>query len=114
MCDRISNTVHLLDQDGGFLSIIRSSQQSIKCPRGVCVDDKNNLYVGQRDTNTVTVNKCISNTVHLLDQDGGFLSIIRSSQQSIKCPRGVCVDDKNNLYVGQRDTNTVTVNKYLQ
>nr|XP_022341709.1 uncharacterized protein LOC111135708 [Crassostrea virginica] len=53
-------------------------------------------------------------TVHLLDQDGGFLSIILSLQQGIKNPRGVCVDDENNLYVGQYDTNTVTVYKYLQ
>ncbi|XP_078329841.1 uncharacterized protein LOC111111650 isoform X2 [Crassostrea virginica] len=56
----------------------------------------------------------VSKTVHLLDQDGGFLSIILSPQQGIKRPRGVCVDDENNLYVGQYDTNTVTVYKYLQ
>ena len=55
-----------------------------------------------------------SGTVHLLDQDGGFLSVILSSQQGIKCPHGVCVDDENNLYVGQYGTNTVTVYKYLQ
>ena len=57
MCDRASNTVHLLDQDGGFLPTILSSQQEIEYPRGVCVDDENNLYVGQNFTNTVSVYK---------------------------------------------------------
>ncbi|XP_078312611.1 uncharacterized protein LOC144619132 [Crassostrea virginica] len=50
-------------------------------------------------------------SVHLLDQDGGFLSVILSSQQGII---GLCVDDENNLYVGQALTTTVTVYKYLQ
>ncbi|XP_022343920.2 uncharacterized protein LOC111136997 [Crassostrea virginica] len=57
MCDFISKSVHLLDQDGGFLSIILSSQQGIEDRCGVCVDDENNLYVGQLYTNTVTVYK---------------------------------------------------------
>nr|XP_022339911.1 tripartite motif-containing protein 55-like isoform X3 [Crassostrea virginica] len=56
----------------------------------------------------------VSKSVHLLDQDGGFLSVILSEQQGIVFPCGLCVDDENNLYVGQFDTNTVTVYKYLQ
>ena len=55
-----------------------------------------------------------SESVHLLDQDGGFLSVILSRRQGIKHPRGVCVDEENNLYVGQYGTNTVTLYKYLQ
>ena len=57
MCDYISNTVDLLDQDGGFLSFILSPQQRVTSPLGVCVDDENNLYVGQFGTNTLTVYK---------------------------------------------------------
>ncbi|XP_078327960.1 uncharacterized protein LOC111117809 [Crassostrea virginica] len=59
VCDSVSETVHMLDQDGGFLSVILS-EQGIKRPRGVCVDDKNNLFVGQLSTNTVTVYKYLS------------------------------------------------------
>ncbi|XP_062577462.1 uncharacterized protein LOC134239297 [Saccostrea cucullata] len=54
----------------------------------------------------------ISNTVHLLDQDGQFLSLLLTPQQGVPFPRSVCVDDENNLYVGQY--NTLTVYKYLQ
>ena len=56
VCDDVSRTVHLLDQDGGFLSVILS-KQGIKNPLGLCVDNENNLFVGQYVTNTVTVYK---------------------------------------------------------
>ncbi|XP_078312641.1 uncharacterized protein LOC144619152 [Crassostrea virginica] len=72
-------------------------------PYGICTDVLGHILVCEG----------LSNTVHLLDQDGGFLAFILSPQQGIKYPCGVCVDDENNLYVGQI-TNTVTVYKYLQ
>ncbi|XP_022339902.2 uncharacterized protein LOC111134797 [Crassostrea virginica] len=73
-------------------------------PDGICTDVLGHILVCDN----------ASKSVHLLDQDGGFLSIILSSKQGIKGPLGVCVDDENNLHVGQRTTNTVTVYKYLQ
>ena len=73
-------------------------------PWGICTDVLGHILVCDN----------ASSTVHLLDQDGGFLSVILSSQQGIKSPRGVCVDEENNLYVGQYGTNTVSVYKYLQ
>ena len=76
-------------------------QGSGLCPCGICSDVLGHILV------------CDSSycTVHLLDQDRGFLSIIFSKQQGIK---SLCVDNENNLYVGQYGTNTVTVYKYLQ
>jgi tripartite motif-containing protein 2/3 len=55
-----------------------------------------------------------SKTVHLLDQDGQFLSLLLTPQHGVGRPHSVCVDDKNNLYVGQAHMNTVRVYKYLQ
>nr|XP_022340413.1 tripartite motif-containing protein 5-like isoform X2 [Crassostrea virginica] len=72
-------------------------------PFGICTNVLGHILVCDKD----------NKSVHLLDQDGGFLSIILSPQQGIKDPLGVCVDD-NYLYVGQSTTNTVTVYKYLQ
>ena len=47
VCDNVSKGVQLLDQQGSLLSVIRSPQQrGIQNPYCVCVDDKNNLYVG--------------------------------------------------------------------
>nr|XP_022342721.1 uncharacterized protein LOC111136272 [Crassostrea virginica] len=73
------------------------------CPYGICTDVLGHILL---------VNS-LNATVYLLDQDGGFLSVILSSQQGIYSPRDVCVDDENNLYVGQVN-NTVTLYKYLQ
>ena len=73
-------------------------------PWGICTDVLGHILVCDE----------ASKSVHLLDQDGGLLSFILSEQQGINHPRGLCVDDENNLYVGQYGTNTVTVYKYLQ
>uniref|UniRef100_K1PBA0 Tripartite motif-containing protein 2 n=1 Tax=Magallana gigas TaxID=29159 RepID=K1PBA0_MAGGI len=53
-------------------------------------------------------------TVHLLDQDGQFLSLLLTNQQGVYSPCSVCVDDENNLWLGQNITNRVAVYKYLQ
>ncbi|XP_022345841.2 uncharacterized protein LOC111138260 [Crassostrea virginica] len=73
-------------------------------PYGICTDVLGHILVCDN----------VSKTVHLLDQDGGFLSVILSSQQGIKSPCGLCVDDENNLYVGQFVNSKLTVYKYLQ
>ncbi|XP_065938560.1 tripartite motif-containing protein 3 [Magallana gigas] len=73
-------------------------------PHGICTDVLGHILVCNG----------ISATVHLLDQDGHFLSILLTEQQGVKCPYSVCVDDENNLWVGQHNTNRVKVYKYLQ
>ncbi|XP_078310568.1 uncharacterized protein LOC144618442 [Crassostrea virginica] len=81
-----------------------TGQGSLFLPYGICTDVLGHILVCD----------CYSNIVHLLDQDGGFLSVILSPQQGIKYPRGVYVDEENNLYVGQAVNTTLTVYKYLQ
>ena len=80
-----------------------TGQGSGFCPCGICTDVLGHILVCD----------FYSDTVHLLDKDGGLLSVILSSHQGIKYLCSVCLDDENNLYVGQRTTNTVTVYKYL-
>ncbi|XP_022341638.2 uncharacterized protein LOC111135663 isoform X2 [Crassostrea virginica] len=81
-----------------------TGQGLVLCPYGICTDVLGHILVCDG----------YSNIVYLLDQDGGFLSFILSPQQGISYPCCVCPDDENNLYVGQYNTNTVTVYKYLQ
>ena len=59
VCDDVSKTVQLLDQQGRLLSVISLPRKGGRIiPLSVCVDDKNNLYVGQFCfSNTVTVYK---------------------------------------------------------
>ncbi|XP_062593662.1 uncharacterized protein LOC134255182 [Saccostrea cucullata] len=82
-----------------------TGQESTFSPRGICTDVLGHILVVDR------YNK--SNTIHLLDEDGHFLTHILAQQQYSVCPRSVCVDDENNLYVGHLG-NTVRVYKYLQ
>ncbi|XP_062619554.1 uncharacterized protein LOC134281104 [Saccostrea cucullata] len=81
-----------------------TGQKSEFRPYGICTDVLGHILVCDS----------ISDTVHLLDQDGHFLSLLLTQQQGVKYPRSVCVDDENNLYVGQYDTNKLTVYKYLK
>ncbi|XP_062595263.1 uncharacterized protein LOC134256600 [Saccostrea cucullata] len=81
-----------------------TGQKSRFWPFGICTDVLGHIMVC--DSN--------SESVHLLDQDGQFLSLLLTQQQGVRRPRSVCVDDENNLYVGQRDTKTLTVYKYLK
>eukprot|EP00105_Crassostrea_gigas_P018428 XP_011436546.1 PREDICTED: tripartite motif-containing protein 2 [Crassostrea gigas] len=73
-------------------------------PSGICTDILGHIVVCETS----------SQTVHLLNQDGQFLSLLVLSQKGIENPRCVCVDDDNNLHVGDGDNNTVKVYKYLQ
>ncbi|XP_065938402.1 uncharacterized protein [Magallana gigas] len=73
-------------------------------PYGICTDVLGHILVCD----------VLGETVHLLDQDGRFLSLVLTPQQGVDYPYSVCVDDENNLRLGQILTNTVTVYKYLQ
>ncbi|XP_062584498.1 protein PML-like [Saccostrea cucullata] len=81
-----------------------TGQESVLSPYGICTDVLGHILVCDST----------SNNVHLLDQDGQFLSLLLTKQQGVHRPRSVCVDDENNLYVGQNLTNTLTVYKYLK
>jgi streptogramin lyase len=70
-------------------------------PFGICTDVLGHILVCDNH----------SNTVHLLDQDGQFLSRLLTN---LHCLLGMCVDDENNIYVGQDDSTTVSVYRYLQ
>jgi hypothetical protein len=82
-----------------------TGQAPVFWPRGICTDVLGHILVCD--------GYWIGDTVHLLDQDGQFLFLLLTGQNGVDSPRSVCVDDENNLYVGQYN-NTVKVFKYLQ
>uniref|UniRef100_K1Q1W3 Tripartite motif-containing protein 2 n=1 Tax=Magallana gigas TaxID=29159 RepID=K1Q1W3_MAGGI len=82
-----------------------TGQGSKFSPYGIC----NDLF-----GHIIVCNGCFgNNSLDIIDQDGRFLSLLLTQQQGIHL-RSLCVDDENNLHVGQLITNTVTVYKYLQ
>ncbi|XP_062591643.1 uncharacterized protein LOC134253149 [Saccostrea cucullata] len=80
-----------------------TGQKSLFDPYGICTDVLGHILVCDG----------YSGTVHLLDQDGQFLSLLLTPQQGVRSPCSVCVDDENNLYVGQTTT-ILTMYKYIQ
>lgn len=55
----------------------------------------------------------MSDSVHILDQNGKYLSKLLTPQE-LDCPISLLGDDENEIHVGQCNTNKVTVYKYLQ
>lgn len=80
-----------LFQDEKFLKYGRvSSQRKVFNPKGICNDLSGHILVGD---------PCYEDpSIHLLDKDGKFLAKLLTH----KCLnlRALCVDDRNNLYVG--------------
>lgn len=75
-------------------------------PTGICND-----YVGH----VLVCNQHKSNpSVHLLDKDGRFLSVILHDRHDIKDPWGLCVSDKGKLYLGQNNCNVIKVFPFLE
>ncbi|XP_056003783.1 uncharacterized protein LOC125653862 [Ostrea edulis] len=81
-----------------------TDRQSHFYPFGICTD-----VLGH-----VLVCDIYNNSVHLLDQHGQFLSLLLTGEQHGIRPTALCVDDQHNLYLGQYDSNTIKVYKYLQ
>ncbi|XP_034306160.2 uncharacterized protein [Magallana gigas] len=100
--DGDKNAVVVVDKSGEERFFYRGQRLDFY-PFGICTDVLGHILVCDGH----------SNTVHLLDQDGQFLSQLLTEQQEIKRPLSVCVDDENNLWVGQL-IKKVKVYKYLQ
>ncbi|XP_062576221.1 uncharacterized protein LOC134281288 [Saccostrea cucullata] len=54
ICDPKSYSIHLLDKDGLFLSLLNIGQSGLVRPCGLCVDLENQLYVGYYESNALT------------------------------------------------------------
>nr|XP_011456909.2 uncharacterized protein LOC105348982 [Crassostrea gigas]XP_034312022.1 uncharacterized protein LOC105348982 [Crassostrea gigas] len=107
--ENINGDVCTSDYDKRAVVVVNKSGQyrfsyTFFPPNGMCTDLLGHIIVCDG----------LSDTVNVLDQDGQFLSLLLTEQQGIMYPRSLCVDDGNNLHVGQFNTSTVKVYKYLQ
>ncbi|XP_062608947.1 uncharacterized protein LOC134270714 [Saccostrea cucullata] len=84
--------------------------QSGFCPYGICTDVLGHILVCN---NYFTFNEnCFS--VHLLDINGHFRSILITQDQCPKYPCALCIDHQYNFWIGGWECSTVSVYKYLQ
>ncbi|XP_062590544.1 uncharacterized protein LOC134252123 [Saccostrea cucullata] len=111
--ENINGDICTSDYDKGVVVVNKSGQHRFSYtgqesgfwPYGICTDVLGHILVCD--------GYFINNSVHLLDQDGQFLSLLLTKQQGLSLPRSVCVDKENNLCVGQVSKN-LTVYKYLK
>ncbi|XP_062595053.1 uncharacterized protein LOC134256425 [Saccostrea cucullata] len=79
-------------------------------PYGICTDVLGHILVcnGYEDSR----NHCSS--VHLLDMDGQFLSLLLTPDQCDMDTCALCIDKHHNLLVGGLNSSTISVYKYLE
>lgn len=66
-------------------------------PYGICCDSKYNIIVADMK----------NDKIHVIDKDGEFLHHV--TYDGIKMPRAICIDENDNLYVGEWHTDTIKV-----
>lgn len=73
-------------------------------PRGITTDSIGRIL-------TINSSQYTSCNVHILDQEGQFLSFIDNCHLS--APWGICVDTKDNLYVAEHTTGYIVKIRYV-
>ncbi|XP_062614361.1 uncharacterized protein LOC134276096 [Saccostrea cucullata] len=66
-------------------------------PYGICSDSQNNIIIADMK----------KNRIHLIDQNGEFLHYIQYKDMNM--PRALCIDEDNNLYVGEWTSEKIKV-----
>lgn len=91
--DATKNRVVLMDKEGNYQNSYKGqtpNKRSFK-PHGISTNKQSQILVVDHKFGSV----------HLLDQDLNFLTILLTSEKhDLKSPSGICLDDKHNLYVG--------------
>ncbi|XP_022308924.2 uncharacterized protein LOC111114747 isoform X3 [Crassostrea virginica] len=56
IADMKNDQIHVIDKDGGFLNTVQ--YEGIKMPRALCIDEEDNVYVGEWNTDSIKVLSC--------------------------------------------------------
>lgn len=76
-----------------------NSRESNFDPYGICCDSSCNIIVADMK----------NNKIHVIDKDGAFLYHV--TYERMKMPRALCIDENDNVYVGEWDSDAVKVIK---
>ncbi|XP_061184980.1 uncharacterized protein LOC133192993 [Saccostrea echinata] len=74
-------------------------------PWGICTDALSNILIANQS----------SSTVHMIDKDGKFLSLLLTEEHGISGPWGLSYDEKSHLlWVGSINDNRLCVYRYIE
>lgn len=82
---------------GGMLRFRYQGNSRDFDPYGICCDSSCNIIVADMK----------NDKIHVIDKDGEFLHHV--TYDGIKMPRAICIDENDNLYVGEWHTDTIKV-----
>nr|XP_022312589.1 LOW QUALITY PROTEIN: tripartite motif-containing protein 2-like [Crassostrea virginica] len=69
-------------------------------PYGLCCDTACNIIIADMN----------NNKIHVIDKDGSFLHYLSYLwYEGIKMPRALCIDENDNVYVGEWNTSSIKV-----
>ncbi|XP_062586995.1 uncharacterized protein LOC134248597 [Saccostrea cucullata] len=92
VCDDNTYTVHIIDQDGFFLTQIETKQHGIDTPYGLSYDwDTQLLWVGSYNNNTVNIYRLINEGDHLTDKVDELKTFLRKEKTRVSHARGILV-----------------------
>uniref|UniRef100_A0A8W8M4N8 Tripartite motif-containing protein 2 n=1 Tax=Magallana gigas TaxID=29159 RepID=A0A8W8M4N8_MAGGI len=104
--DSTTNKVVLVDKLGGYRDYYKGQSPKKRefNPHGVCTDVHGHIMVVDYS----------SGSIHLLDQDLHFLTLLMTKEQhNLKSASALFVDEKHHLYVGS-ENGRINVYKYLK
>lgn len=104
--DSSKHKVVLVDRSGEYRGDYKGQSPNKRefDPHGVCTDVHGHIIVVDYT----------SGSIHLLDQDLKFLTLLLTkTKEDLKSAKGLCVDEKHNLYVGS-ENGRINVYKYLK
>ncbi|XP_062575525.1 tripartite motif-containing protein 2-like [Saccostrea cucullata] len=96
---RVSGNLHFTYDGHVIASILKDRFQ----PSGVATDSLGHILIADR----------ANNAVHLISQDGDFLSYILTENDGISRPYGISVDRHDNLWLVEQEKACVKVYRYL-
>ncbi|XP_062579378.1 uncharacterized protein LOC134241230 isoform X2 [Saccostrea cucullata] len=89
VCDRTTHTVHIIDQDGLYLTQIDTEQHGIYKPWSLSYDcDTQLLWVGSWTNNTVNIYRLINGGDNLIE---GLKTFLRKEKTTVTHARGILV-----------------------
>ncbi|XP_062603067.1 uncharacterized protein LOC134264801, partial [Saccostrea cucullata] len=92
VCDVRTDTVHIIDQDGNYVTMLGREQHGIYKPYGLSYDcDTQLLWVGSWGNNKVNIYRLINEGDNLTDKVDELKTFLRKEKTTVSHARGILV-----------------------